>query len=278
MEPSEFGPEGIRALRGELSRAAFARRLGVTAHTVYRWELPDEAPEARRPRGEALVRLRELASSRNGGGSAEPQRPSARALAEEDDVVRVLPALDRVLNGDWRNGHAELVRLLTGDVALSPNARARACYGLAMVETLQNGDASRALLALTPCMKEADTEVLSPDAAARVFAVAALTHSLPSASVFDIGRVHAYAARAEGLARGEREVNFMAIAATIYAAILSGDRELALRGLARLKEGSWSNLPRLFTLIADEGTAFELLMSGKVLAHRGAVEALVERA
>src|SRR5262249_31603709 len=113
---------------------------------------------------------------------------------------------------------------------------------------------------------------------ARVFAVGALVHSLPSASVFDIGRVHAYASRAEGLGRGDREVTFLAIAATIYAAILSGDRELALRGLARLKEGGWSNLPQLLSLIGEEGNAFDLLMAGKPLAHLRAVEALVERA
>jgi hypothetical protein len=190
----------------------------------------------------------------------------------------VLPAIDRVLNGDWRSGHSELARLLTGDLALSPNARARACCGVALVESIQNGDATRALLALAPCMKEADGEVLSPDVAARVFAVAALVHSLPSASVFDIGRVHAYAARAEALGGRDREVSFLGIAATIYAAILSGDRELALRGLARLKEGGWSSLPRLFTLIAEEGHAFDLLMAGKALAHLQAVEALVERA
>jgi hypothetical protein len=60
--PSEaldnFGAKRVRALRGELSRAAFAKCLGVTALTVYRWELPDSAPEARRPRGKILLRLR----------------------------------------------------------------------------------------------------------------------------------------------------------------------------------------------------------------------------
>jgi DNA-binding transcriptional regulator YiaG len=50
-------PEEVRLLRGTESRAAFARRVGVTPHTVYRWELPDGAAEARRPRGAELERL-----------------------------------------------------------------------------------------------------------------------------------------------------------------------------------------------------------------------------
>src|SRR5262245_31236182 len=167
--PAMMSPERIRDLRGKSSRAAFARRLGVTPHTVYRWELPDGAAEARRPRGVALERLRELASSGERIDSKAPELPSTRIFDSDEDIVRVLPAIDRVLNGDWRSGHFELVRLLTSDLALSPNARARACCGVALVEALQNGDATRALLALAPCMKEADSEVLSPDVAARVF-------------------------------------------------------------------------------------------------------------
>ena len=38
--------ERIRALRGERSRAELAALVGVTALTVYRWELPDDAAEA----------------------------------------------------------------------------------------------------------------------------------------------------------------------------------------------------------------------------------------
>ncbi|MFP2934616.1 hypothetical protein ACLESO_57810, partial [Pyxidicoccus sp. 3LG] len=57
-ESRGLGPEAIRALRGEQSRAAFARLLGVTPLTVYRWELPDDAPQARRPRGRVAQALR----------------------------------------------------------------------------------------------------------------------------------------------------------------------------------------------------------------------------
>ncbi|HKU37658.1 MAG TPA: hypothetical protein VJR89_05910, partial [Polyangiales bacterium] len=60
---TSFSPDQIRSLRGKLSRAAFARRLHVTALTVYRWELPETAEEARRPRGRVLQRLKAYASA-----------------------------------------------------------------------------------------------------------------------------------------------------------------------------------------------------------------------
>src|SRR5512146_1847487 len=60
--PAKLGPDDIRALRGTQSRSEFAERVGVTPLTVYRWELPVDAPEARRPRGRVAARLAELAA------------------------------------------------------------------------------------------------------------------------------------------------------------------------------------------------------------------------
>src|SRR5262245_34088210 len=76
-----FGPERIRALRGGSSRAAFARRIGVTPQTVYRWELADGAREARRPRGAELARLERLA---RGEAFAELERRHERVHAGDD--------------------------------------------------------------------------------------------------------------------------------------------------------------------------------------------------
>src|SRR6185369_16525884 len=57
---TSISPAQVRELRGAASRAAFARRLGVTPNTVYRWELPESAAEARRPRGAELQKLSQL--------------------------------------------------------------------------------------------------------------------------------------------------------------------------------------------------------------------------
>ena len=98
-----LGPDDVRSLRGGLSRAAFAKRLGVTPHTVYRWELPDGAKEARRPRGPELERL-EHASSQPHGTTAfagswdqgdEPRRPSSRLPRIDHGVDRFFIAPQR---------------------------------------------------------------------------------------------------------------------------------------------------------------------------------------
>jgi hydrogenase-4 transcriptional activator len=76
MSEGSPSPERIRQIRGDLSRAAFAEMLGVTALTVYRWELPPDAPEARRPRAAAAKRILRLAESLE-----RPESPAAPAEA-----------------------------------------------------------------------------------------------------------------------------------------------------------------------------------------------------
>ena len=87
----------------------FARLLGVTPHTVYRWELPEDAKDARRPRGAELAKLVMLASgeslepsptgvavgARGSAGPARVPRSDRRVPLEvgatHDDVMRVMP-------------------------------------------------------------------------------------------------------------------------------------------------------------------------------------------
>src|SRR4051812_9530030 len=92
---TDLAPAAIRALRGSESRAVFARRLGVTPHTVYRWELPDGADEARRPRGPMLARLRELTG---GNGAATAPMTSA----DSEALSAAVAAFARLVQGGWR--------------------------------------------------------------------------------------------------------------------------------------------------------------------------------
>src|SRR3954471_7052777 len=100
---SSISAERVRELRGQASRAAFARRLGVTPNTVYRWELPDGAREARRPRGlelEKLSRLRPGDVTGTEAAEAQPAPPAAAAAAAlSDDLASALVGVERVLNG-----------------------------------------------------------------------------------------------------------------------------------------------------------------------------------
>ena len=80
----------IRAIRGSLSRAAFARLLGVTSLTVLRWELPDDNKEARRPRARMVEALRKLAAE--GVGASANGAPAEPEDDEDADVSELVEA------------------------------------------------------------------------------------------------------------------------------------------------------------------------------------------
>jgi len=193
-QSTSMGPETVRALRGAQTRVAFARRLGVTPNTIYRWELPDSAAEARRPRGADLHKLRQLATDDNPAIAVQPSpvihdvRVGISAWTD-DELARVLPAIERVLRGDSRKGHGELLGLFTRGRGLTGNARALACFGIALFELLQRADARSALLAIAPALADAESGLLEQDVTAKVFAVVALAHAEAEASLFDLGRV-----------------------------------------------------------------------------------------
>src|SRR5215468_3297714 len=109
MSSISMSPERVRALRGKLSRAAFARQLGVTPHTIYRWELSPDAKDARRPRGAELERLERLSS---GSPITPTNGPSRPPLADHHEIADVLGAIERVLRDDWQAGRTELLRVV----------------------------------------------------------------------------------------------------------------------------------------------------------------------
>lgn len=277
---SSITAETVRALRGDESRAAFARRLGVTPNTVYRWELPDSAAEARRPRGAELAklsRLREGRSEPDPSASAPTAPVTSSAVA--DDLATALLGVERVLSGEARRGQDELVQLLATQRSLSADARALAAFGIALGEVVLTGDAKSALVAISPALSDAERGLLDPHVAARVFAVAALVRSLPFASLFDHGYVHAYAARAEALLRGsDPETLTIGILATLSAGMLVGDRELLERGYTRLEEVPTLGLRPLVALHVEEFQGLRPMMAGKATAATRSFEALSDKA
>jgi len=273
-----IGPEVVRRLRGTLSRAAFARVLSVTPQTVYRWELPDGAAEARRPRGTQLERLlsyaRDKASPEGRAlqgllpSVADVRSPLTAAAVEDDDTLRVLPALDRVFHGDLRRGHAELVQLVAQTPDLSANARARAYYGIALCELCERSDARAALLLIGPALNDAETGRLDSDVAAKLFAVAAHCYAAVDGLLFDLGRVHAYQARVERLTRDansgtDLEAACLAVLAALSGASVVGDVELLERVFACLEEARWNALPPLLAVGVQEFRLLRDMISGK---------------
>ena len=270
----------VRQLRGDASRAAFAKQLGVTPNTVYRWELPEGSSEARRPRGVELAKLSRL---HGGQGLLPPAQPATNVLstasAAPDDLSAALLGVERVLNGEARRGQNELVQLLATNRGLSPNARGLSAFGIALAEIVVTGDAQSALVAISPALSDAEAGLLDAGIAARVFAVSALVRSLPQATLFDHGYVHAFAARAEALLGGaDPETLTLGILATLSAGMQVGDRELLERGYTRLEEVPKVGLRALVALHLEEFQGLRPMMAGKATAATRSFEALSEKA
>ena len=283
--PPSLSPARVRALRGEASRAVFARRLGVTPHTVYRWELPEDAAESRRPRGAELRKLLELADDAapaRGGEAldlARARTPEPTAGALPEDIALVLPSVERAFFANPGRARDELIGLLVKRQSLSPDAFALARFALATLEVLGRSDPRAALLVLSPALADADAGRLAPDVVGRVFAAAAVLHALPDATLFDLGRVHAYAARAEAAsAETVSEGACLACLAQLCAATVVGDRELLDRAYAKLDDAAFINLPPLLDLHVEEFRALRPQLSGKTGGSLRSYESIAERA
>jgi tetratricopeptide (TPR) repeat protein len=240
----------IRAIRGSLSRAAFARLLGVTSLTVLRWELPDDNKEARRPRArmvEALLKLKQRSL-----GAEAPASPSGDAdeasaadddpeIAEENagtlppapspdtspafakDRALVQPLLDRLMGEGWAAAEDELLRLLHSQTLESAPGRTLATLGLLQVQILARLDTRGALMALTPILDEAERGTTPQAIAARAHLLAALLFGAPDSRFFDVGRVNAHAARADALlGRHENDLRVLLATARISSARFLG--------------------------------------------------------
>jgi DNA-binding transcriptional regulator YiaG len=277
----------VRALRGSLSRANFAAKLGVTPNTVYRWELADDAAESRRPRGKQLERLLAFIQRADAPQQREPfadapqssSSSSAARARSSEGLAEAMPAVEKIFRGEARRGQRSLLHLLATRRSLSPNARAVASFGLAVAELVLAADAKRALLALSPALADAEEGTLEPQICARIFAAAALVRSLPDASLFDIGYVHAYAARVEALAaQSDQEALCLTLLASLSAAMLVGDKELLERAFSRIEEAGFGALPSLLELHIEEFAGLRPMLAGKATTATRSFEALAERA
>jgi hypothetical protein len=262
--PELVTADEVRRLRGERSRAAFAKELGVTAHTVYRWEQPATSRHARRPSGVQLELLRQRAAPPTAGADT----------ALDADAVRALGAIERILDGDWRAGEATALTLLAADPGTSRAARALAGTGVALVEALFRADARRAVAALAPTRGELAS--LPPAAAAYAEAALALAHALPSGPLFDVRRVQSHVVRAAGLARaGDGAIAGLLCLAESNAALLMGDEEALLRAFARIDDHGGSTGAAIIDLHVEQLRSLEATLRGQSGAPTERLERLL---
>ncbi|XXF77584.1 sigma-54 dependent transcriptional regulator [Myxococcaceae bacterium GXIMD 01537] len=265
MEAEGLGPEAIRALRGALSRAAFARQLGVTPLTVYRWELPDAAAQARRPRGRVAQALRQLAQ----GGPSRPWQslvsPAPRPGLLPEESANLAPGLSRLARAEWRAAEEELLGLLASGKLQTPGARALAAVAQASAQRWGHEDSRRAFATLLPHLSEAHAGVLPEAVELQVHALAANLFASPDGKLFDPGKAYAHAASAEPLLarHGTPELRCMLRLAEVACAFYLGEAELAARQLGKLEESLHGVTDPAVRLLAEDACAHEALLRGE---------------
>ena len=241
MPVGKLSSTEIRSIRAERTRAAFAALVGVNAHTVYRWELPEGSAHARRPRGADLAKLRSLA-----------------AALPDPQLGAVLAAVERTLDGRWRDAENVLMRA-QADRSAGIQVRALAATGLALIDLVHRADGRRALVALAPALaSDAPLSALTE-------ATAALAYSMPDGELFDLERVHVHARRADELSRpGEVPLpQALAAMAVSNAALLAGDDDLMLRALGRVDAVSAASLPVVPGLFLDQLRSYASALAGQ---------------
>ncbi|MFP2910365.1 hypothetical protein ACLESD_36065 [Pyxidicoccus sp. 3LFB2] len=255
-----LGPDVIRALRGEQSRAAFARLLGVTPLTVYRWELPDEAPQARRPRGRVAQALRRLIE----GGTA-PTSPSQRQELRPEEASRLAPILARLKRAEWRAAEEELLALLASGQLKTPSARAQAAVGMAHVHRWGRGDSRSAFASLLPHLEEAASGVLPESVELQLHALAANLYASPDGKLFDVARADAHVARAEALlaTHDDPETRCYLRIAELAGAFYLGEAERVARCTGKLAAVLPAVTDPVLRLIAEEACAHEATIRGE---------------
>lgn len=262
-------------MRGTRSRPAFARLVGVTPNTVYRWELPVGARESRRPRGGDLERLRALSAGRTSAPTTpdDPRSTTTTSIPPgvevpvDRDAEVAFAALARLFAGDLRRADLELTALLTNQRAASPTARALLAVGLGISALFLRSDARGALAALASPISDARDGKLRPYARAFVLASAACAYAIGDLGTFDPGRVQVLATAAEASVSPSEvpDAVFLARYAVLVAGVTTGEVELGVRGFADADPAKTGGLSPIFAAHRSEALALLALVRGQTV-------------
>jgi tetratricopeptide (TPR) repeat protein len=239
-----LGPDDVRTARGTLTRSEFAARVGVTPLTVYRWELPEDAPQARRPRGRLASRLADLAagaghSVRSPGeasSSVEHQAAPGEPALDPAEQTLLLPLLERLSSGDLRTVEPEMLALMASGQLRTLGGRVMAAQALARIALLARADVCGAFAILIPLLPELSR---LPEAAQLELQVtAALLFSWPDGRFLDAGRANTYLAGADRLlpGLGTPETRVLLLIARFTLALLQDAPETVVDALTRATE------------------------------------------
>lgn len=212
----DWSPERVRALRGDRTRAELAVALGVSPLTIYRWELPDDAPEARRPRRGSRALLDALAEE-EGSGS-----PSAAGWEPDAAILHLLGA------GRWADAESRALEALASGTAKTPADRAFLQTCIAKIQLMCRNDVRGALATMAPVL--ATVDALPTPVQDLVHAAAAALYATPDGHLFDAGRAASHAGRVSPDA--EPNMRALSIVAAARAAWHLGDAAAFTRRIA----------------------------------------------
>jgi hypothetical protein len=276
----------IRSFRGERTRAEFGRLVGVTALTVYRWELPPGAREQRRPRGRVLERLRDwIREHDTGTGPSGPVSPGAEELRAEEEQAALAPAARALAEGRLHEAESELVGRLDGGLRTAAG-RALASALLARVQLLVRHDTRSALgmlLGVGPALEQLPVRVRLQHHLSAGF-----LYGHPDAALFNPGKAEHHAALAEPLlAEATPDDRFFhwyvrfTTAVALYDVALLGR---AMETFASVRELPSAALGRCLALEAAAGSTLRLHDIGDAVrgteafaAAAGAIEAPLQQ-
>ena len=268
MSETGLTPEGIRQIRGSRSQAEFARLLGVSPITVYRWELSRGEGQSRTPRRAMQERLRAL---EGGASPAAPRAPTGIEVASSrptrdllpEELAHLLPILDAVFECRWRDAEeAVLPFLQSQDCCLGMRSFGQVV--VALVQAFERADGRAAFSTLQPALEVVGR--LPAWIAARVHMAAALVFSFPDGQIFHLGRVHAHATAAEALLprHGEEDVRCLLLLAELVGARFHGDATLLRDVLARSRDVVERARSPLVRCLAGKLRAASAMMRGRL--------------
>lgn len=204
-------PEEVRDLRGDLTRAAFADIVGVTPLTVYRWELPTDEKESRRPQRRFRRVLKDLVEHGVEEESQVEVPPSSeqQQSVQRDDLRRVgdemtptertiiEPIFAQVLNAEWRKAENSLMSAFSSGRLVSESARVLAQAASGMLKLLWRNDVRGAYSSFGPTLRRLAENEFSSEVMVPAHTLAAMIFSSPDGRVFNPGRVNRHVALAE---------------------------------------------------------------------------------
>jgi len=257
----KLGPKEIRTLRGARTRSEFGEQVGVTPLTVYRWELPPDSAEARRPRGRMAQRLAEIAAGlqvSRGGASA-----SSESNLDPSEQTALLPLLERLASGDMRRVEKEMLALVASGRVCTLAGRAMASQALARVALLARADVSNAFAMIMPLLPELPR--LSAAVSLELQVTAALVFSWPDGRFLDSGRAHAYLAGAERLlpGLGTPETRTLLLIARFTLALLQDESASVADALTRASELEQALTSPMHRMLVREAQAHAAAQAGR---------------